>query len=87
MILTGCVIVSSLPLSWRFTDSFGAAPPTTTDAYIIYCLVMAGIPGMEKEVDYLVELTKDETFGDTYVIGLTAATLYRLGRFVTSNLC
>jgi len=62
------------------TDSFGAAPPTTTDAYIIYCMVVANVPGMEKEVQYLIQMTQDETFSDTYVMGLTAATLYHLGR-------
>ncbi len=53
-----------------------------TNAYIVWSLVSAGETGLDKEIKYLVKLSKEsDTFAkDPYFLGLVAATLYQSGR-------
>src|SRR3989442_1339957 len=55
----------------RALDSFGGAPQHITDAYIVWALSEAGQDGIEKELDYVIELAKKST--DPYLIALAAA--------------
>jgi uncharacterized protein YfaS (alpha-2-macroglobulin family) len=61
----------------RALDSFGAAPPDTTNAYITWALVEAGEKGLEKEIA-AVKASADAT-ADTYIVGLAANILYASG--------
>ena len=64
-------------------DSFGRAPQTVTDLYIVWALVTAGERGLDKEVDAAwkeVNNPASDHSTDPYYIGLEAATLYELGR-------
>ncbi|CAM9326156.1 unnamed protein product, partial [Phaeothamnion confervicola] len=61
-------------------DGFGSAPVDVTDAYILYSLVSAGVPGLDREIDALLARVSVPTFkDDAYVIGLAAATAAAAG--------
>jgi hypothetical protein len=62
----------------RALDSFGRAPPHITNAYIVWTLTESNIKDLEKEVLALYQQTKTET--DPYFLGLTAASLYNIGK-------
>ncbi len=55
----------------RALDSFGRAPQQITDAYITWALSQSGQPGIEKEVDHVVQLASASD--DPYLIALAAA--------------
>jgi len=59
-------------------DSFGRAPPNTTDAYIVWALTSSGVTDLDAEINNLIEVADQSD--DPYIIGLLAASLYNLGR-------
>jgi len=68
----------SFLLSDQALDSFGRAPQTTSDAYIIWALSEAGQTDLDTEVAALKNKTDESN--DPYIIGLLTASLYNLGR-------
>jgi hypothetical protein len=63
-------------------DSFGGAPAPTTNAYIVWALVQAGEPGLDKEV---AALKKSAFSGDSYIIALAANVAAATGDMPTAR--
>ncbi|MBI3893024.1 MAG: A-macroglobulin complement component, partial [Candidatus Wallbacteria bacterium] len=61
----------------RSLDSFGAAPPEITDAYILWSLCEAGEKGLDKEIARMKE--RASASDDPYYLGLAANILQRSG--------
>ncbi len=59
-------------------DSFGSASKAVTDAYITYSVSEAKQPGFEREIDAQEQVSRETQ--DTYVLALTANTLFNAGR-------
>lgn len=67
----------------RALDTFGAAPPDITNAYIVWALTEAGQQGIEKELDHVLQLGDDSD--DPYIIALAAASAMTAGREKTGK--
>jgi hypothetical protein len=61
--------------------------PPQTNAYIVWSLVAAGETGLDKEVDALVKLAKEDPVysSDPYFLGLVSATLFEVPRLDTTS--
>ena len=57
----------------RALDSFGAASPEVTDAYITYALTEAGVKDLDPEIAHVRELSKSSN--DAYILALAANVL------------
>ena len=58
-------------------DSFGGAPPDTTNAYVVWALLESGEKGLDKEIAAVKEL--GATTDDSYVVALAANVAARQG--------
>eukprot|EP00727_Mastigamoeba_balamuthi_P001828 m51a1_g11642 hypothetical protein (676) ;mRNA; f:4827-13089 len=62
----------------RSLDSFGAAPDSVTNAYILWSMTFAGVrEGLDEQIESAVALC--ETDDDPYLVGLVAGTLLNVG--------
>jgi alpha-2-macroglobulin-like protein len=61
----------------KAADSFGRAPPGTTDAYVTWALLESGEQGLEKEVARVKELGQKSD--DSYIVALAANVAYLSG--------
>ena len=59
-------------------DSFGRAADDVTNAYIIWSLTEAKFEGLEQEIEFMYQYSLKEK--DSYIIGLTSASLFNIGR-------
>ena len=66
----------------RALDSFGGAPEDTTNAYITWALLSAGVKDLQKEVEALKTLAAHTA--DSYIIALAANGLYMTGDKATA---
>ena len=61
-------------------DSFGRAPPDTTNAYITWALARCNTPGIQPQLDYVYQaVTSGSSKSDSYVVALAANALFAAG--------
>ena len=67
-------------------DSFGFAPPLTTDAYIVYSLVRSGYASkLGPEIAHLSKQCAQPDYADPYVLGLLGGVYYHLATTTKSE--